>query len=49
MKHVYILLHLLILTGVFVYKYFTEEEVTCKHCDESGMNPEFMRKVDLLR
>ena len=32
-----------------MYKYFTEEEVVCKHCDESGMNPEFMRKVDVLR
>ena len=49
MKHIYVLLPVLMLIVVFMYKYFTEEEVACKHCDESGMNPEFMRKVDVLR
>lgn len=30
-------------------KYFTPEEFTCKHCGQSHMNPEFVRKLDVLR
>ena len=32
-----------------MYKYFTEEELICRHCNEVGMNDEFMQKVDALR
>ena len=32
-----------------MYKYFTEEELVCRHCNEVGMNDEFMQKVDALR
>lgn len=32
-----------------MYKYFTKEEIYCKHCEEEGMNPEFMEKVEKLR
>ena len=32
-----------------MYKYFTEEELVCRHCNETGMNDEFMHKVDALR
>ena len=32
-----------------MYKYFTEEELVCRHCNEVGMDDEFMQKVDTLR
>jgi uncharacterized protein YcbK (DUF882 family) len=32
-----------------MYKYFTEEELVCRHCNESGMDSAFMQKVDCLR
>jgi len=32
-----------------MYKYFTEEELMCRHCNETGMDDEFMQKVDALR
>ena len=32
-----------------MYKYFTEEELVCRHCNETGMDSAFMQKVDVLR
>mgnify|MGYP003330520592 CR=1 FL=1 len=32
-----------------MYKYFTKEELTCKHCEEYSMSDEFMKKLDQLR
>ena len=32
-----------------MYKYFTEKELECKHCEEQGIDPAFMQKVDKLR
>lgn len=32
-----------------MYKYFTEEELECKHCQAKGIDPMFMKKVDALR
>ena len=32
-----------------MYKYFTEKELECKHCEEQGIDPVFMQKVDKLR
>lgn len=32
-----------------MYKYFTEEELECKHCQSRGIDPEFMKKIDALR
>ena len=32
-----------------MYKYFTEEELVCRHCNKIGMDDEFMQKVDALR
>lgn len=32
-----------------MYKYFTEEELVCRHCNETGMDSAFMQKVDALR
>ena len=32
-----------------MYKYFTEEELVCRHCNETGMDSAFMQKVDDLR
>ena len=32
-----------------MYKYFTKEELTCKHCEEYSMSDEFMQKLDQLR
>ena len=32
-----------------MYKYFTEEELVCRHCNEVGIDDEFMQKVDALR
>lgn len=31
------------------YKYFTKKELRCSHCNQHGMNEEFMSKVELLR
>ena len=31
------------------YKYFSEEELSCSHCQENGMNDDFMQKVEALR
>ena len=30
-------------------KYFTEEELVCSHCGESGMDSNFMKRIDALR
>ncbi len=32
-----------------MYKYFTEEELVCRHCNEVGIDDKFMQKVDALR
>ena len=32
-----------------MYKYFTEKELVCRHCNKTGMDDEFMQKVDTLR
>ena len=32
-----------------MYKYFTADELMCRHCNKSGMDDEFMQKVDALR
>ena len=31
------------------YKYFTKRELRCSHCNQHGMNEEFMSKVEILR
>ena len=31
------------------YKYFSEEELSCSHCQENEMNDDFMQKVEALR
>lgn len=31
------------------WKYFTEKELACKHTGRCAMDPEFMKKLDLLR
>lgn len=32
-----------------MYKYFTKEELECRHCQEEGMDPVFMQKLEKLR
>ena len=32
-----------------MYKYFTDKELECKHCEADGIDPVFMQKVDKLR
>jgi zinc D-Ala-D-Ala carboxypeptidase len=32
-----------------MYKYFTDKELECKHCEAEGIDPTFMQKVDKLR
>ena len=31
------------------YKYFTEAELACSHCNEQGINEQFMLKIESLR
>ena len=31
------------------YKYFTESELACSHCNQRGMNEQFMSKIESLR
>lgn len=40
---------LLLLIGIHMYKYFTDKELECKHCEADGIDPVFMQKVDKLR
>ena len=30
-------------------KYFTEDELKCSHCGKSGMDPNFMARIEALR
>lgn len=32
-----------------MYKYFTEEELLCQHCNAKGIDSNFMQKIDQLR
>ena len=32
-----------------MYKYFTKEELECRHCQEEGMDPVFLQKLEKLR
>ena len=32
-----------------MYKYFTADELMCRHCNEVGMDDNFMQKIDALR
>ena len=31
------------------YKYFTELELSCSHCNQRGMDEQFMKKIESLR
>ena len=32
-----------------IYKYFTEAELACSHCNKQGINEQFMLKIESLR
>ena len=32
-----------------MYKYLTEKDLVCQHCGKDGMDPKFMKMVDILR